>query len=364
MTSQTRKCISIVTPCYNEELNVMDCYQVIKDLFATHFPQHDYEHIFCDNASQDRTPAMLANLAARDPRVKVILNAGNFGPFRSMFNGLMASSGDAVVVMVADLQDPPELIVDFIKKWELGYDIVYGIRQQREEGSLLRMVRHVYYRTVSRLASIHVPPDVSEFQLIDRKVVDALREFDDYYPYIRGMIAYCGFRSTGIPHVWRARKKGFSKNRLYHLVDQGLNGLISLSNLPMRACMLLGCTVAAMSMVYAVIAMAIAAFYFRQIAAPGIPTLIVALFFFSGVILFFLGVMGEYISAIHSQVRRRPSVVERARFNFTAATTLVPRANITSTAWVDGRMLHVDGPSGLPVPTSRVVTGADIHRTR
>jgi len=320
MTAITRKCISIVTPCYNEELNVLDCHQAIKDLFAEHFPQYDYEHIFCDNASQDRTPVMLAELAAQDPRVKVILNSSNFGPFRSMFNGLKATSGDAVVVqMVADLQDPPELIVDFIHKWEEGYDVVYGIRQQREEGPLLRAVRHVYYRMVSSLASIDVPPDVSEFQLIDRQVVDALRQFDDYYPYIRGMIAYCGFRSIGIPHVWRARKKGFSKNRLYHLVDQGLNGLISLSNLPMRACMLFGSVVAALSVIYAVASLAMNLLYYRQIAAPGIPTLIVAVFFFSGTILFFLGVMGEYISAIHFQVRRRPPVVERARFNFPAA---------------------------------------------
>ncbi len=319
MTATMRKCISIVTPCYNEELNVADCYQAIKDLFARHFPQYDYEHIFCDNASQDSTPDILARLAAADPRVKVILNAANFGPFRSMFNGLMATSGDAVVVqMVADLQDPPELIVDFIRHWEQGYDIVYGIRAQREEGLLLRSVRQVYYRTVSRLASINVPPNVSEFQLIDRQVVDALRQFDDYYPYIRGMIAYCGFRSIGIPHTWHARKKGFSKNRLYHLVDQGLNGLISLSNVPMRVCMLLGTIVSAFSILYAVVSLAMNLFYFRQIAAPGIPTLIVALFFFSGVILFFLGVLGEYISAIHSQVRRRPPVVERARFNFPA----------------------------------------------
>lgn len=329
MTLTARKCISIVTPCYNEELNVADCYQAIKSLFAEHFPDYDYEHIFCDNASRDRTPAILAELAAGDARVKVILNASNFGPFRSMFNGLLATSGDAVVVqMVADLQDPPELIVDFIRHWEQGYDIVYGIRAHREEGMVLRSVRRLYYRTVSSLASINVPPDVSEFQLIDRQVVDALRQFDDYYPYIRGMIAYCGFRSIGIPHTWRARQKGFTKNRLYHLVDQGLNGLISLSNLPMRACMLLGSVVAALSMIYAVVSLAVNLLYFRQVAAPGIPTLIVAVFFFSGVILFFLGVMGEYISAIHFQVRRRPAVVERARLNFgpaePATTSAVP----------------------------------------
>ncbi len=299
----------------------------------------------------DRTPDILAELAAQDPRVKVILNSSNFGPFRSMFNGLMATSGDAVVVqMVADLQDPPELIVEFIHKWEEGYDIVYGIRQQREEGLVLRAVRHVYYRIVSSLASINVPPDVSEFQLIDRQVVDALRQFDDYYPYIRGMIAYCGFRSTGIPHTWRARQKGFSKNRLYHLVDQGLNGLISLSNLPMRACMLFGCVVASLSIVYAVVILAIGLLYYRQIAAPGIPTLIVAVFFFSGVILFFLGVMGEYISAIHFQVRRRPPVVERGRLNFPDAASQTASGEPSSVVGSPGRTILIEHRSELRDP--------------
>lgn len=364
MTAPARKCISIVTPCYNEELNVADCYQAIKELFAQNFPQYDYEHIFCDNASRDRTPAILAELAAGDPHVKVILNASNFGPFRSMFNGLMATSGDAVVVqMVADLQDPPELIVDFIHKWEQGYDIVYGIRKHREEGLILRSVRRVYYRLVSSLASINVPPDVSEFQLIDRQVVDALRQFDDYYPYIRGMIAYCGFRSIGIPHTWRARQKGLSKNRLYHLFDQGLNGLISLSNLPMRACMLFGSLVASLSMVYAVVSLMANLLYFRQIAAPGIPTLIVALFFFSGVILFFLGVMGEYISAIHFQVRRRPPVVERARFNFEPVQqpggTGDPAAAMTSAAVPRARMLFVERRPD-PRPSAAVARTASL----
>ncbi len=323
MTSASRKLISIVTPCYNEELNIRECYEVVRRLFAEHLSEYDYEHIFCDNASRDSSPQILKELAERDPRVKVILNASNFGPFRSMFNGLMSTSGDAAVVqLAADLQDPPELIVEFVRRWEQGYDIAYGIRRRREEGFVLRSVRRLYYRAVSNLADINVPPDVGEFQLIDRAVIDALRQFDDYYPYVRGMIAYCGFRSVGIAHTWKARKRGISKNRLYHLVDQGLNGMISLSNLPMRACMLFGSGVALLSILYALVNLAAGLLYYRELAAPGITTVIVALFFFVGVILFFMGVMGEYISAIHFQVRRRPPVVERGRLNFGPATTV------------------------------------------
>ena len=151
-------------------------------------------------------------------------------------------------------------------------------------------------------------------------VVEALRSFDDYYPYIRGMIANCGFRSTGIAYTWKARARGFSKNRLYHLVDQGLNGLISFTKVPLRLCMFSGFAVAGVSFLYAFISLLMNVVWYRKFAPPGIPTLIVALFFFSGLQLFFFGVLGEYISAIHFQVRKRPLVIERERVNFALRT--------------------------------------------
>jgi glycosyltransferase involved in cell wall biosynthesis len=312
-----RKLLSVVTPCYNEELTVEECYEAVRRICEEQLPGYDYEHIFCDNASTDATPGLLRDLARRDPRVKVILNARNFGPFRSLFNGLMATSGDGVLAFLpADLQDPPELLPEFVAKWEEGFEVVQGIRRHREEGWLIRSVRKIYYRMVSRLANISIPIDVGEFQFIDRQVVDALRQCDDYYPYIRGLIASCGFRAVGIPFTWRARKKGFSKNRLYHLIDQGLNGVISFTNLPMRLCMFAGLVIAALSVLFAALTLAVNLLAFRPLSTPGIPTLIVAVFFFSGLQLFFFGVLGEYIAAIHSQVRKRPLVVERLRLNF------------------------------------------------
>lgn len=312
-----RKLISIVTPVYNEELNVADCHAAIKQLFARDLPDYDYEHVFCDNASSDQTVPLLRQLAAGDPHVKVILNARNFGPSRSVFNAVLATAGDAVVPLLpADLQDPPDVIPQFVRQWEAGHEVVYGIRANREEGLLMRTARKTYYRLVNRFADLYIPPDVGEFQLIDRVVVEALRRCDDYYPYIRGLIASCGFRATGVPFTWRARKKGRSKNRLYHLIDQGLNGLISFTNLPMRVCLLVGLVLAVLSMGWAVVNLIIGLIYYRQVASPGISTLIVAIFFFSGVQLFIFGVLGEYISAIHFQVRKRPLVVERERINF------------------------------------------------
>lgn len=312
-----RKLITVLTPCLNESANVRDCSLAVRRLFETALPEYDYEHVFCDNASTDDTVAILRELARADPRVKIIVNARNFGPFRSAFNGLLAARGDAVVVfLAADLQDPPALIAEFVRRWESGYEVVYGVRRRREESRLLAFLRRVYYRVVNQFASTTIPPDVGEFQLIDRVVVEALRGFDDYYPYIRGMIASCGFRSTGIDYTWVARRKGRSKNRWYHLIDQGLNGIISFSNVPMRICLATGFLLSVASMGYALIQLLINVIFFRKFAPAGTPTLIVALFFFSGVQLLFLGIVGEYVTAIHSQVRRRPLVVERERVNF------------------------------------------------
>jgi len=312
-----KKLISIITPCYNEEDNVRECYDAVSKIFSTKLSNYDYEHIFCDNASKDNTVGILKELAATDARMKIIVNSRNFGPFRSTFNGLMHANGDAVVVLLAaDLQDPPELIVDFVKKWEEGCQVVYGIRKKREESIIMSSIRKFYYRLVNRFADIYVPPDVGEFQLIDRVVVEALRKFDDYYPYIRGMIASCGFTSTGIEYVWRGRRKGLSKNTLYNLIDQGLNGLISFTNIPLRICMILGFSLSVLSILYAFVQLLINFICFRRFAPPGIATLIVAVFFFSGVQLFFMGVLGEYISAVHYQVRKKPIVIIKEKVNF------------------------------------------------
>jgi polyisoprenyl-phosphate glycosyltransferase len=311
-----RKKISVVTPCYNEQDNVRECWNTVKGIFEKELPEYDFEHIICDNCSQDETVAKLREMSSEDSRLKVILNARNFGPFCNTFNGMMATTGDAIIAMLpVDMQDPPDLIPTFVKHWESGYEVVYGIRANRQESWLYRLTRHCYYRTVSRFAEFKVPNDVGEFQLIDRAVVDALKGFEDYYPYIRGMIASCGFKSIGVSYNWRVRERGFSKNRLYHLVDQGLNGMISFTKVPLRLTMLFGFIVAFCSIVFGFISL-IANLLLWDHAPPGIPTLIVALFFFSGIQLFFIGLLGEYICAIHFQVRKRPLVIERERLNF------------------------------------------------
>lgn len=311
-----RKRISIISPCFNEEGNVRACYAAVKALFDGPLAAYDCEHIFADNASSDATPEILRAIAADDPNVKVILNARNFGPFRSMFNALRAATGDAVVVFLAvDLQDPPEKIVEFVTLWESGFEVVAGARVNRQESFALRTCRAIFYRLVNGLSDIDIPVNVGEFQLIDRKVWRAVIEHDDHYPYVRGIIAAVGFRRVIVPYTWQARKTGLSKNNLPRLIDQAMNGIFSFTNAPMRLCTLVGFVLAALCIVYAL--GSVAAYAIGLGLAPrGTATLIVSLFFLSGVQLAFIGILGEYVTSIHAQVRRGPLVVERERINF------------------------------------------------
>lgn len=321
------KKISIVTPCYNEELGIRECYETIRDIFAKDLPNYEYEHIFCDNASNDKTVEILREIAATDDSVKVIVNSRNFGPFRSNLNGILNTTGDAVMMyMPADLQDPPELLPEFVAKWEQGYEIVYGIRANREEARLMVMVRKAYYRMINLLSYIDIPLNVGDFQMIDRKVVEAMRGMKDTEPFPRIMTFETGFRSTGISYTWRARTKGISKNRLHHLFSQGMTGLITFSTAPLRAALLLGTLIMICSFLFAIYSAAAHFISGGTLAAPGIPTLIVALFFFAGLQMFFLGMLGEYVLAIFGQVRDRPLVFERERINFTTGSKTAAKA--------------------------------------
>ena len=312
-----KKTISITTPCFNEEDNVRDCYEAVRALFDGPLTGYEREHIFADNCSTDQTAAILREIAAVDPAVKIILNARNFGPMRSTYNAVLASSGDAILLFQpADMQDPPSLLPQFVTLWEQGYEIVYGIRATRSEGWLMRSVRHTFYQMISRFSYISFPPDVGDYQLVDRKVLDAMRQTEDAYPFMRMMTFESGFRAVGVPYHWLARKKGFSKNSFFSLIDQGLNGIITFTTVPLRAALFLGTAIAILSMIYAFVTLVASVMATGKVAEPGIPTLIVALFFFAGIQIFFMGLLGEYILAIYGQVRKKPLVIERERINF------------------------------------------------
>jgi polyisoprenyl-phosphate glycosyltransferase len=307
--------ISIVSPCFNEEDNVSSCYQVVRALFEEKLSGYEREHIFADNSSRDGTVEILRQIASRDPAVKVIVNSRNFGLFRSTFNALRYASGDAILVMLpVDLQDPPDLLPEFVRLWEEGYEVVAGVRAGRSEGVAMRAVRRSFYRIVNKLSGFEIPENVGEFQLIDRRVLDAVLRFDDHYPYIRGIIAACGFKRILVPYTWRKRLRGSSKLQMFELVDQALNGIFSFTNAPLRVCILIGFCMALACFAYALISLLV--FIIEPDVAPrGITSLVVGLFFLVGVQFTFIGLLGEYVTSIHSQVRRGPIVIERERIN-------------------------------------------------
>jgi glycosyltransferase involved in cell wall biosynthesis len=319
----TRKRISIISPAYNEEDNVEACYEAVAELFAPGGPLENYEreHIFADNASEDRTAEILRALAAADPCVKVILNSRNFGPFRSNFNALRYATGDAVVVFLpTDLQDPPELIPEMVKHWENGIEVVAGSRANREETFVLRTFRRIFYRLSNSLSNFEIPENVGEFQLIDRKVWEVVVSHTDHYPYIRGIIASTGFKRLILPYTWKARKRGISKNNALALIDQALNGIFSFTTVPLRLCSFAGFGIAFFAFLYAMFTI-IATLIDPQTAPAGTLTMITAIFFFAGVQLASIGLLGEYVTAIHAQVRRGPMVVEREKINIPDETT-------------------------------------------
>jgi hypothetical protein len=229
----------------------------------------------------------------------------------------MAAAGDAVVLFLpADMQDPPDLIPEFVKLWESGYEVVYGIRKVREESLLMRTVRGIYYRALTGLSELSVPPGVGDFQLADRKVVEAMRHIDDAYPFMRMMTFECGFRAVGVPYTWTRRQRGVSKYTLSRLIEDGMNGLVTFTAAPLRLVLFIGFALAALSLAYAFVNLVLGLVYFGKLAPPGTMTIITALFFFGGVQLFSIGVLAEYVLAIYSQVRRKPVVFERERINF------------------------------------------------
>ena len=308
------KFISIVTPCYNEEDNVEECYRRIKDLFAG-LDKYRYEHIFIDNASTDRTQAILRRLAAEDKNVKVIINSRNFGHIRSPYHAILQAHGDAVVPFVADLQEPVELIAQFLAKWEEGAKIVMGVKVRSSESFLMFGIRKLYYRLVKRLSEIELTSNFYGFGLYDRSVVEILRKMDDPYPYFRGQVAELGFQPVKIEYHQPRRERGITKNNFYILYDMAMLGITSHSKVPLRLATFTGFCLGALSLLVAVVYFVYKLAFWKNFEV-GIAPLVIGIFFFSAVQLFFIGIVGEYIGAIHTQVLKRPLVIERERINF------------------------------------------------
>ncbi|MEX3841123.1 glycosyltransferase family 2 protein [Paraburkholderia sp. BR10882] len=311
------KHVTVVTPCFNEEENIEAVYNEARRVFST-IPGVTYDHLFIDNASTDATVSKLRSIAATDPAVSVIVNARNFGHIRSPMYGLMQAKGDAVILLVADLQDPPDLMRDFVEKWLAGAPIVIGVKPESKESALFFALRRMYYRLVTRIANVKLIQNFTGFGLYDRKIIEILRKIDDPYPYFRGLICEIGFDVIQLPYVQPRRKRGISKNNFYTLYDIAMLGITSHSKVPLRLAAIGGFFLSGVSLCLSLVYLVLKLMYWNSFTMGSAPMLI-GLFFFSSVQLFFIGLLGEYVGAILTYAQRRPLVIERERINGIAA---------------------------------------------
>ena len=219
--------ISIVTPCYNEEANVKEVFSRTKKVMNKLSEKYTYEHIFIDNASTDNTVAILKALAKDDKNLKIIVNSRNFGHTNSPVHGMFQANGDIIILMVADLQDPPEMLLDFIKKYEEGFEVVVAVKKTSKENSIMFLIRKLYYYMLNKLSSRDIIQNFTGFGLYSKKIIDEIKKYDDKQPFFRGMIAEVGFEVAKIEFDQPIRTKGLTKNNLYTLYDVGILGIIN-----------------------------------------------------------------------------------------------------------------------------------------
>jgi glycosyltransferase involved in cell wall biosynthesis len=309
------KLISVVSPCYNEEGNVEILTDRVREIFSN-LPQYRYEHIIIDNHSTDGTVEALRRIAGKDPNVKVILNARNFGHIRSPQHAILEAKGDAVIVLLSDLQDPPEMVVDFLREWEEGFPIVVAVKSTSDENGLMYSIRSAYYKTVARLTDVKVLEHFTGFGLYDRQVIEVLkRSFRDPQPYFRGQIAEIGLPHKALYYNQKRRMRGITKNNFYTLYDMAMLGITNLSKVPLRLVVFGGFVCAGLSL-FAAFAYLVAKLIFWDRFQLGLAPTMIGLFFLGSVQLIAVGIIGEYVGSIHTIVQDRPLVTEKERINF------------------------------------------------
>ncbi|ADZ83433.1 glycosyltransferase family 2 protein [Cellulosilyticum lentocellum] len=309
------KKVSIVIPTYNEEENVMLITSRVEEIMTRELNQYDYEILFIDNCSTDRTRELLRNLCKTNKKVKVILNAKNFGQSNSPYYALLQTTGDCVIGLVADFQDPPEMIVDFVKKWEEGYRIVIGIKTTSKENKIMYFLRGCYYKTLKKIANVEQIEQFTGFGLYDRSFIEVLRGLKDPMPYFRGIVAELGFERAEIEYVQPKRERGKSKNNFFTLFDFGMLGITSYSKAVLRLATIGGFIIGGISFVVGIIYFIMKLIYWERFVA-GMAPILIGMFFLGAAQLFFIGFLGEYIMNINARVMNRPLVVEEERINF------------------------------------------------
>lgn len=312
--TQHKKLISLIIPVFNEEENIFPLYEAVIPIINDCTDKYDFELIFTDNHSVDSTFAKLSELRERDSRVRVFRFSRNFGYQKSILTGYLKARGDALIQLDCDLQDPPELIHEFLKHWEDGCAVVYGVRQSRRESAVLHYARKLFYRLADYLSEDDLPVDVGDFRLIDRKIVDVLRQVDDAQPYLRGMIAAMGFKQHGIKYDRGCRERGQSNFRFKDLMGLALDGILNHSTVPLRLATFFGAGISVLTLL-AIFSYVMGKLIFGFNWPAGFTTLTVLVLAGISVNALFLGIIGEYVGRIYQQVKRRPLVIVEAELD-------------------------------------------------
>lgn len=308
------KTITIVVPTYNEEANIQSIYDRVQEVFAASLSDYGMQLLFIDNDSQDGTRALIRGLAEKDERVQAIFNATNFGFSKSCFHGLSQAEGDCAVLMFADMQDPPEVIPEMVRKWEEGYKIVLGIKSKSRENRLMYLIRSVYYGILEKISETEHIRQYDGFGLYDAAFVKQLRKLRDPMPYLRGLVAEIGYRHAEVEYTQELRKAGKSTFSLMKYYDVAMLGITSSSKIVMRMATFLGMGLGVVCMIVAIITF-ILKLCNGQYFNAGTAAIIVGIFFIGAVQLFFLGFLGEYILNINVRTMNHPIVLEEERIN-------------------------------------------------
>ena len=309
------KTISVIIPCYNEEENIEAMYKALKDLFDTSLKEYKYEFIFIDNDSSDNSREILRALCAKDKGLKAIFNAKNFGQFNSPYYAMLQSSGEATVLMAADFQDPPEMILKYVKAWEEGYKIAIGIKAASKENAVMYKLRGIYYKLIKKLSDVEQIEHFTGFGLYDKAFIEVLRKLDDPTPFLRGIVAELGFRRCEIEYEQPKRRAGITSNNLYRLYDAAMLSVTSYTKFGLRMATFIGGFCSFMSMLIAIIYLILKLTYWDRFPA-GMAPMLIGMLFLGSIQIFFIGIIGEYVLSISQRVMKRPLVVEEERINW------------------------------------------------
>lgn len=309
------KKISVILPTYNEEDNVIPLSKEIVNIFNNELNNYDYEIIFTDNNSIDSTREKIISLCQENKNIKAIFNAKNFGQFRSPFNAMINANGDCVILMVSDFQDPPKIIVDFVREWESGYKIVIGIKNKSKENLIMRFIRTLYYKLMKYISDIESIEHFTGTGLYDKSFIKTISVLDDPDPYIRGIVSELGYKIKKINYEKQNRKAGKSKNNFFTLYNIAMISITNYSKIVLRLATMIGFLFSFLSFIFGLIYFIYKIIYWHSFNV-GIAPLILGVFFIGSVQLFFIGLLGEYILNINTRVMKRPLVIEEKRINF------------------------------------------------